>query len=290
MTRKEQINVYRKFIKRLRHYNKENFIKILKRGVSKEFAFERFGFDLKHNTIEQFAERLFFYGEKSKHFWYQKTGRSFCINDYDENVFIYIFRKLSEISKNSDCKVGTNKFKIKNKGAFEFFKNVQNKEKFINSVNVLDVEDKKKLRNYYFRIIRQLGETNYKQSSLFVSGTTNEKIAEQFSKNEIIINFWDFNFNEFDIRVENVPTFKGKPYKNQNEISIFGAIFPHYIHSFKYRNRYFFNPSLFKTDDFDKMVLCGFEIDQRGFESKLKVETKYKMGITKSGNQLKEIK
>jgi len=290
MTATDQHIIYNNFLKRLEYFKNEKLIKILRRGVSKKFAFKRVNLDSKFNSFDQFAKKLFYYGEKSKYFWEQRLGRKFSINDIEKGIFKYIFEKFKEISEKKDCNQGTKNYILKNKKTFDYFSDLQNIEIFVNTINLLDKETKKQLRNYYFRIIHQLGETDYKKSSLNISGTTNKEVARQFSNNEIIINFWDFDFNQFELQVRDVPLFKGKPYKNEDEISVIGVIFPHYIHSLKYENQFFYNPALFKGTDYDNMILGGFDIDQTGFESKFKSDTSYEMGLLDNGNEQQEIK
>jgi hypothetical protein len=286
----EQQKIYNSFLERLEYYKNEKLIKILKRGVSKKFAFKRVNLDPRFNSLDQFSEMLFYYGEKSKYFWEQKLGRKFSINDTGTGIFRFIFEKFKEISEKKDCNQGTRNYRIRNKKAFEYFNDLQNSISFVDTIDKKDEKIKKQLKNYYFRIIHQLGETDYKKSSLNISGTTNEVVARQFSNNEIIINFWDFDFNQFDPQVKDIPLFVGKPYKNQDEISVFGVIFPHYIHSFKYDNQYFYNPALFKGTDHDSMILGGFDIDQTGFELKFKDDTSYELGLTDDGREQHEIK
>lgn len=262
----------------------------MKRGVTKKFAFNRVNLDLQCNSLNQFAEKLFFYGEKSKYFWEQKLGREFSINDIGQDIFKYIFQKFKEISEKEDCNQVTRTYLKKNKKAFNYFKDAQNIKSFVETIDRQNKETKKHLKNYYFRIIHQLGETDYKKCSLIVSGTTNEEVARRFSNNEIIINFWDFDFNQFNLQLADIPFFVGKPYKNQEEISVFGVIFPHYIHSFEYNNQFFYNPALFKGTDYDNMILGGFEIDQKGFVTKLKSDTSYERGLTDNGIEQFEIR
>lgn len=289
MNSAERQLAYNNFLERLEYFKKIGFIKILKRGVTKKFAFQRVNLDLTFNSMDQFAEKLFYYGEKSKYFWEQKIDRKFSINDSGNNVFRYIFEKLNEISEKEDSNIETTKYKLRNKKTFKYFSDLKNLVLFTKTASHLEKEERKQLRNYYFRIIHQLGETDYKKNSLNVSGTEKEKIANQFSNNEIIINFWDFNFNQFQPLNKNMPLFTGKPYKNQHEISIFGVIFPHYIHSFKYNNQYFYNPALFNGTNFESMILGGFDIDQTELKSKFKTDTSYEIGLNDNGGELTEI-
>lgn len=68
MTTFEQQIIYNNFLKRLDYFKIETGMKILKRGVSKKFAFKILNLDPKFNSLEQFSEKLFYYGEKSKYF------------------------------------------------------------------------------------------------------------------------------------------------------------------------------------------------------------------------------
>ena len=290
MTKDTQIEFYNDFLESLNYYKSNNVIKVLKRGVSKEFAFKNFNLDIKHNSLQQFSERLFYFGEKSKYFWEQKMERQFSINDFGDNVFKFIFKKLNEIAKHSNPKAGTIIFRNKNRIAFDFFDNPNNLTIFLKKSTELEEFEKKQLRNYYFRIIHQLGETDFANFSINISGSENEFVARKFSKNQIIINYWDFDFNHFSIKEDSCPIFIGKPYKNQKEISVFGAIFPQYIYSFKYKNEIYYNPALFKNQDFQITVLTGFDIDQTDFKERLKSETNYEMGISQTENNISEIK
>lgn len=208
-TVKQQLT-YNDFLERLEYFKRTRFIKIMKRGLTKKFAFKRVNLDPNSNSFDQFAEKLFFYGEKSKYFWEQKIGRQFSINDIGESTFEYIFTKFKEISENKDANQGTSNYRIKNSKTFEYFNDVKNLSLFVNATNNLVIEEKKRFRNYYFRIIHQLGETDYKKASLNISGSEEEEITKQFSNNEITINFWDLNFNQFQSQTKFMPMFKGK--------------------------------------------------------------------------------
>jgi len=75
---------YTEFLALLKNAKENGLIKLLFRGVNEEFAFKSVGLDIKYNTIEQFQERLFFFGEKSKYFWNEKLKTrkyEFSLND-----------------------------------------------------------------------------------------------------------------------------------------------------------------------------------------------------------------
>ena len=108
------------FLKKLQEFKKEDKIKILYRGVEKDFAFKLLNLDSKYNSIEPFAEKLFYFGEKSKYFWEEKMQNNFSINDVSEKVFLYIFEKLKNIAEIDTTKEKTKKFVEKNQKQFDF--------------------------------------------------------------------------------------------------------------------------------------------------------------------------
>jgi hypothetical protein len=290
MKNRIEIEKYKNFIIRLNYFKSKGLIKILHRGLSKEFGFDRFNLNAKDHNLNDFAKLLFYYGDKSKYFWEQMNGRDFGLNETNDEVFIYIFEIFNQIVQNP-IKKGTKLFIDKNKNHFYFFKNISNKDLFINEIGNITNNEKLELRNYYFRIIHQLGETTFKNQSLMVSSTENENIAKKrFSKYEIVISFWDFNFNNFSISNINLPVFKTKPYRNQKEISVFGAIFPHYIYSVKFKNKEIINPAILENLNLDEVILCGFNINQDRFKDKFKDKTKFEFGIKTNNSKYEIIK
>ena len=201
-------------------------------------------------AIEQFADKLFFFGEKSKYFWNDKINPAnsqleFDVNDTSDSFFEYIFKEFNSLIRNHNYKRTSYYFK-KNKTAILFFGNLDNSSIFISAINQKTKEQKTIIRNYYLTILHQLGESKYKQTSQFISGSTDEMVANKFSKNEIVINFWELNFNKNNIihSDDNIPHFKGKPYKNQKELSVFTVILPQYIYSFKFENKIYKNSAI----------------------------------------------
>ena len=216
--------------------------------------------------------------------------RKISLNETSDNVFEYIFELFNQIALKDKVNNGTFNYRKRNKKVFSYYSNSDNLENFLTRTRALNEEQKKQIRNYYFRIIHQLGETNCKDVSLLVSSTIEHKVARKFSKGDIIINFWDFDFCNFPLGEIDIPKFIGKPYKNQTEISLFAVIFPHYIHSFEYKNRIFYNPALFEKKGFDNIILNGFDIDQTDFKSRLNNETIFEIGVQSNGITYSEIK
>ena len=289
-TEKENID---KFIDRLNFYKREKVIKTLYRGFSKEFAFPVYNLNLKYHNVNDFAKCLFYYGDKSKYFWEQKNGRNFGLNDTSDKVFEYIFDLFCKIAKNPK-KEKTIIYIKKNSKQFNFFLDKDNKIKFIKETKSINENNRNELRNFYFRIIHQLGETQLKDKSILISASEEEKESEKFSgKNGIKIYFWDFDFNNIPfINNNKIPIFQGKPYKNQKEVSIFGVIFPHYIYAVKdlENEKIIFNPALKNIKNFDEIIFAGFDIDQTNFSLNLKNQTNFEFGLQYNSSEFKLIK
>jgi len=282
---------YAQFLDVLIEAQKDGIINLLHRGETKEFAFNKLNLDTSYNSLEQFAEKIFYFGDKAKYFWKDKVallGLEFEINDISDSVFeniFLLFNKMIQFTR----KEATLIYLKKNMKTESYFKDIANIENFKKRVNYLTANNKLFYRNYYLRLLHQLGEGDYTKNSLLISSSEEKHVAKKFSKNNIIINFWDLRFNNRDIFVDNMPIFIGKPYKNQKEISIFATILPHYIYSVEYKGIIFPNPALKTTSNFESVVLSGFEIMQENFLEKLQKETKYNKGVSMNGEKEWEI-
>lgn len=284
---------YIRFCDLLKESKEKGILKMLHRGMTKDFAFNELKLDVNFNTIDQFKEKLYFYGEKSKYFWNDKLNTSkdhfeFDINDTSEDFFTYIFKEFNKLIQFHTNQVTTQYFE-KNITTISFFSQLRNIKLFLLKINHLSAEERINIRNYYLRILHQLGESTYKKNSQFISSSTSEKVPERLKRNEIIINFWDLDFSRPDITAD-IPKFVGKPYKNQKEISVFTVILPHFIYSFKYQNSTYPNPAIKTTKNLEFAILCGLDIIQENFSENLKKDTNYNKGIETDGKEYWEIK
>lgn len=286
---------YNKFLDLLGTFEKKGCVEKLHRGISKEFAFKSLNLDLKHNSIEQFAERLFFFGEKAKYFWNEKLRNSeqefdFEINDISNKFFKYIFNEFNNLIVNGK-KPRTKQYFAKNKKPTSFFSETGNIDKFVEKIELLTESEQLQTRNDYLKILHQLGESDYKKSSQFLSGSEETKIAQGFSKGGITINFWEINSDKSKINFD-IPLFVGKPYEKQKETTIFAVILPHYIYSFTDtdENLTYPNPAIKTTKNFEPAIFSGLEIQQNNFLEKLKMKTGYKSGIVTDGKKYNELK
>ncbi|ATA94705.1 hypothetical protein CGC54_10365 [Capnocytophaga canimorsus] len=279
---------YDKFILLLKKFEKKNKIQILHRGFSKEYGFQKFNLNPEYNTLKQFGENLFFFGEKSKNFIVEDKSIKFRINDISRDVFERIFNIFLDLSSENILP----EFYEKNTNNFNYFV-LKNKNEFLNKVEQLGEKCKMFLRNHYFSILHQLDKNDFKDVSLFLSSANEESTANRFAlKSGIVINFWKWNNKPINkCNLGDLPYFKGVPFDDENEESILGVIFPHYIYSFECEGKIFINPNIpdiYDEDIYEFLLYTGFEIDQSNFDEKLKKMTSYQSYLENIGNNLVE--
>jgi hypothetical protein len=245
---------------------KNQLIQRLYRGVDKDTAFKEMGLNVEYNSISQYKDRIFYYGEKAAYFWKRgiSSEEDFSVNDISNNVFESIFRKFNFLINKKGKEAETVVYFKKNKHAIQLFENKSNKDMFISIIESLNDKDKFNIRNHYLSILHKLNETYYNQVSHFVSCTINKEKAVEFSNAGIVINLWSINIDKYKNNT-NLPIFIGDPYENEKEQSVFAAVFPHYIISFTYNGKKYYNPAIKKTENLKKVILSGLDIDQWDF-------------------------
>ncbi|MCX8533935.1 hypothetical protein [Chryseobacterium luquanense] len=268
----------------LEKYSSENKIQILHRGFTKDYSFKKFNLDVNYNTLEQFGERLFFFGEKSKNFEFKKNNLKFKINDTSSETFERIFNIFGELENDNIPQ----EYYLKNEKKINYFTQ-ENKIDFLEKVQNLHENCKIYLRNYYFTVLHQLDYNDFKDVSLMVSSSIENKVAESFSnKSGIKINFWKWNSETDVCNLADLPIFEGVPHPYEKEETIFGAIFPHYIYSFESEGKIFINPNIEELEDYEVLLYAGFDIDQSNFKEKLEIMTSYQTYLENNNGKLEE--
>ncbi|SHF21134.1 hypothetical protein [Chryseobacterium vrystaatense] len=277
--------MYENFLTILNEYSSQGHIEILHRGLDKGYAFKKFNLNTDYNSIEQFGERLFFFGEKSKYFEIEKYDLEIKL----DNISKTIFEKLFDILSNLDFDSISPLFYENNKDVCRYF-SVNNQEEFIQNIMSLDKKCRTYMRNYYSSILHQLDNNDLKKESFFVSSSSEFSQANNYSlgKKGIVINFWNWKSKEHKCNFDNIPYFDGVPFPNENETSVFGAIFPHYIYSFEHDGQLYINPALFDEKELEIILYTGFEIDQTDFKNKLQKMTSYKSYLENDNDQFTE--
>lgn len=270
---KEEVDL---FLKKIDELEKKKDIEIFYRGESKENLLGIFKFDLDDYQITNFAEKLFFYGNKSIYFINKKYD-DFKIDDISQNIFEFIFDEFEKIKDDKSPSIKS--FRKENKELFSCYFEETKKDNFLEKVLDQTEENILLTRNYLLSIIHQIGHTKYKKSSHFLSTSSYEEVAEIYSKG-IIIKFWKTKFENKDYSGPFL--FNSFVYPAEFEYSVFSAIFPHYIISFKFEGVEYFNPYIQSSLDAEMSILFGFDINQKDFKIKLYKETKFEKGIEKN--------
>ncbi|WP_159478947.1 hypothetical protein [Chryseobacterium sp. 18068] len=281
------MNIYQQFSQRLDELQPLKVISIYFRGINAKDAFGIFKQEPQESNIRSFAEKIFFFGAKSEHYWKNDVQNKIPINEVGEKVFEYLFTKYRKLKNSKDPEIKA--FIEKNPDNFEMFFDVKRKKEFINLCMNQSLEDIKKTKNYLFMILHRIGNfTSYKKKSHFVSSTSKLDISKKFSEDGIIIKFWDpHNLGQ---GYKGVVSFNEIIHSGQKEYSVFSAIFPHYIFSFTYKSIEYFNPYIESCVDVDTCILEGFPINQENFMKRLYEETHYEAAVeTENHKDYKEI-
>lgn len=270
------MNKYRVFKAELLKLKSSNKIEIYYRGLNAKNAFGVFNLELKDYKIRSFAEKLFYFGQKSEYFWENDVQNKIPLNKINETVFAYIFKKYNKLKNTKNPT--TRNFIKENENQFEFYFNNKNKEEFIENCLNQELFDIKKTRDYLFIILHRIGNlTTYKNKSHFISTTSSIDISEKFAKGGLIITFWDPY--KWQLDYNSIYKFDSIIYPEQKENTVFSGIFPQYILSFTYKGMEYFNPYIDKCAEIEHCILGGFDIDQSNFIEKLYKETNFEFGV-----------
>lgn len=112
------------------------------------------------------------------------------INEFSEKAFTYLFTKYHKLKNSKDPKIKT--FIEKNSAKFEMFFDGKRKKEFLDLCLNQSSEDVKMTKDYLFMVLHRIGDiSSYKTKSHFLSSTSKLAISKKFSKDGIIIKFWD---------------------------------------------------------------------------------------------------
>jgi hypothetical protein len=292
---------YTEFLLRLVKLTTSKAIQPVFRGDNLENLFYRLGFNHGYSdeNLEEFLKRFYMIGQKSKHFFdievsVNQNKRNIGIDDVGDHVFEIIFDNIFSVlkSKNSSTKA----FFDKNEEFYNFFKLKRgNKINFLKKISELKGDGKLYFKDYYLRLLHQLGSIKYKSHSHFVSTSPFYKIAQGFACNDassqsVIIHTWS-SINYRDRKYKNIelPKYKGEPYRSQRENSFFAGILPHFIIGLEIieQKKFFINPNIFVNEITDDLFFNGLKIDQEEFDVILK-KTRYSSSYKVLGSKFSE--
>lgn len=285
---KEELIRYNSFLLTQLDLVRQKEIRALYRGDSLENLCEKLNVSYNNGNanVKEILNRLFMVGEKAIR--YYTINENFRIEEAED----YVFEKIMEYFKNS-LKVKNTQtiyFFERNKSLKEFFSHGDNKNKFLDTIDSANKNERISIRNYYLTLLHQLAAINYKRKSHFVSTSNDYKIAEKFANHKsdghaIILHCWQPIKKERSIiKKYKLPSYSMGPYDYQKELSVLGGILPHYISGLEIKssNDFYPNPNIFKHDISYETFLFGLDIDQRDFHKIIRL-TNYKTTLETNG-------
>ncbi len=246
---------------------------------------------------------LVFVGEKAKFFFNETKlsteGREYLqsISDVSDVTFKFIFSRFHQIftskevveEDNPKKQEELNKFKTNEFSFVQFFSDPDNVDKFLDIKNnkiLIKEESFVHFRDYYLYLLHTYGT---EKSSLFVSTSMKRQIAKKiFTHEDTGVIFWYFipkpihfygvsylSFRESQVICEdcNLPTYNKCFYPKDYEVSIKGALFPHFILGIEDRlhKKFIVNPHIFnqKKKHIPLIPQRGLLINQENFPNKI---------------------
>jgi len=276
----------------------EDNCQLIFRGESILHAYNKSGttrrFNHRHEDFQfcKHGNSIFHIGTKSDSYLFKFDDVDFPINlnCTDEEVFDSIF---DELQLNIDHPTLENESEFK-----KFFK--APKTEFTTKIMTLNADERIKVKYYYLWLLHVIGATNYKKYSNFLSTTKDYETANAFGQNELVYVGWIprpikkrsvylGSLIQLSRRLKKLelPIYSDEPYPSENEISLIGGLFPHYVFGIYHqqKNIVLINSNLLQDgmlelikDGRSNMIIkYGIGIDQTNFANSefLKI-SKYK--------------
>lgn len=264
------------------------------RGESDRNLMRQFNADTKIPEI--LSECLFMTGEKGRLCWADNEG----INPDDVSTENYL-RICASLAKYIDEGLRAGGNRAKRIKAFcekeeKFYGGIKKGESFVGAYEKLEPEEKLKANLYYLAIAHTISDKGYKETSGYVSTTTNAGTAERFAHDACIFgwvpqNIWkrkarkrtiDYvDTNQMsEMQSTGLPYCESAVFPNQEEIAIRCGLLPHFIIGYAVEQNFYVNPAIFNAIDRmhemgtfrekanykRRIQLHGLEINQENFE------------------------
>jgi hypothetical protein len=217
----------------------------------------RYGVPVGGDTLE-FANRLYLYGTKGRHFWRevaeQQQGTKSRLEDdsdaYLEEIFNMIGGLFTRRNFSPKVQQRTDQFQAREPETVNFFAQVSNQVIFIQALAALTYRERIRIRDYYLTLLHHLGESDYYPISFLVSTTSSWQVAQNFSKtahqegNDMIFMGWVPHGKGYTLSSYSFPHWRRRPdlldhtglpryrsffFPHQKEVTLKGAWFPQYI-------------------------------------------------------------
>ncbi|WP_157222073.1 hypothetical protein [Chromobacterium haemolyticum] len=240
--------------------------------------------------------RIFFFGQKARHFWMDPTretkARNWLRNLHDDSMhtFTWLFSKIGQVLSSRERRVKN--FCKENHLFAEYFKNPANEQDFLTKTQSLPPRLRQRARDYYLYCLHTYGRRGIHEQTLLVSTTSDINVARNFrhhdGENVITYLFVPSPYSKYCvssrllpqdytmIREAGTPSYKRNSglYPEQKEYGLRGAVFPQLIlgiHDLR-SNEFIVNPHLLAMYESGILNLrhYGIWIDQTNFEVLIK--------------------
>ncbi|ELC3160022.1 hypothetical protein [Vibrio harveyi] len=248
------------------------------------------------DTNEVF-ERAFYFGDKARHFSVDTfdAERNFLtgINDCCDETLSFIYRRIGESLE--DPRILRQVNQNTSREFRDFFLNQHNHHEFLQKINqAYTSETRLKARDYFLYYLHVAGSAGLRKETMFVSTTTDRRIARGFSKvgnrnsSRVMFHYfipqpfhvhaiapWVADHHQRIVNALQLPTYKSTGlFPKQREVSVKGALFPHFILGIELVDeRKFIINSNFNMygnrENFESISRQGFFIDQSDFHNRI---------------------
>jgi hypothetical protein len=189
------------------------------------------------------GKSIFYIGSKADSYLFNFNEVDFPINlnNTDKDLFDSIYKEFKE---NIDHQT------LEKETEFKHFFDEKTAEDFTQKILNLEEDERVMVKYYYLWLLHVIGETSYKSYSNFLSTTKDYETANDFGNDELVYVGWIprpikkraiylGSLIQFSRRLKKLelPTYSDEPYPDENEISLIGGLFPHYIFGIYHQKR-----------------------------------------------------
>ncbi len=281
----QRTKIFNSFIEHLIDVYKEGNIVFIYRGDKK--LHKKLFSSNEDFSMSKLYERLFFIGNKAKHFFedsrdINNRGCLTNINDRSDETFGFIFDRIANVL--SDPKLDSRIHQSCSTRFLQYFQDKNNYEEFVKSINsCANSKDKRlKLRDYYLYFLHIAGSPGIPKETMLVSTSLSIEVAEKFSGEDInsliIYGFIPQPYHNLTvspwlaseyhkIASENsLPTYQPFGlFPEQLEVSVKGALFPCFILGVKQNENFVVNPHIFNIKSNENASKSGIPVNQSDF-------------------------
>ncbi|WP_108063331.1 hypothetical protein [Poseidonibacter lekithochrous] len=278
------------------HSEIESNSEIIYRAVKEKDIVKRFIISEASGTsFLDSLRKIFYFGDKAKYCLEEKAkfiSEIQIISDKTLKDLILLTNNILKEPRKIDKGFISN-----NREFFEFYSEF--KKENLEDLSKMDYDVRVKLRNLLIMFLHTQEDNPYKDESLLVSTTTSLKFAKSFLKikNPYIIISWipypeqnyvvrsNLSCNNYEeLKDYGFPILNKAIYEIEKEVSVIGALFPHFIFGIYdvLNKKTILNPAIF--DSFNKnydVIKYGLLIDQTNFEELLNELTVYERNVKK---------